>query len=327
MSTAVTVTPTTRHPWVEAGIDKLRFGVSIFPQPYDFKEFVGVVQRCEALGIDSYLAYDHPMDRADCWTSLAALAMATESIRLGTIVDCVLYRNPYLLARMAADVDRISDGRLILGLGIGDKTEEFAQMGIPFPPVPERQQAMEETLEIITRLWAGEKFSFDGEIYHLTDARLVAGPVQQPRVPILLAGGGEKVTLRQVAQYADASNFGSHAWIGSAMSPVDFERKYGILANHLARFGRHRDDVVRSHFEMPLIIGPTKEKLKAKMRGMPQAVLAWCGPALFAGTPDEAIAFYQELRGWGVQYFVANILDGDWETIELLGTEVMPELT
>ena len=77
---------------------------------------------------------------------------------------------------------------------------------------------------------------------------------------------------------------------------------------------------------MPLIIGPTKEKLKEKMRGMPQAVLAWCGPALFAGTPDEAIAFYKELQSWGVQYFVANILDGDWETIELLGSEVMPAL-
>ena len=94
---SVATTPTTRHPWDEEGIDKLRFGVSVFAQPYDFNEFVGVVQRCEALGIDSYLTYDHPMDRADCWTSLAALAMVTETIRLGTIVDCILYRNPYLL--------------------------------------------------------------------------------------------------------------------------------------------------------------------------------------------------------------------------------------
>ncbi len=145
-------------------------------------------------------------------------------------------------------------------------------------------------------------------------------------MPILLAGGGEKVTLRQVAQYADASNFGSHAWIGSAFTPTDFQRKYDVLAGHLERFGRQRDDVVRSHFEMPLVIRSTRVSLEEALRGMPQDVLDWCGPALFAGTPEEAIAFYRDLAGIGCQYFVANILTGDWETIELLGTEVMPAL-
>ena len=159
----------------------------------------------------------------------------------------------------------------------------------------------------------------------MTGAHLEAGPAQE-RMPILLAGGGEKVTLRQVAQYADASNFGSHAFIGSAYTPTDFERKYDVLAGHLDRFGRRRDDVVRSHFAMPLVIRPNRASLDAALGDMPQDTLEWCGPALFAGTPEEAIAFYRGLAAIGCQYFVANILTGDWETIELLGTEVMPNM-
>ena len=323
--TDLTYTPQSVHPWVAEGNGKLRFGISIFRQPPDWQEFIGVVKRIEELGFDSYLAYDHPIDWADCWTSLSALAMATSTIRLGTIVDCIYYRNPYLLARMAADVDRISGGRVVVGLGIGDKTEEFAQMGIPFPPTAERLRYMEETLQVLIRLWRGDTFDYDGEFIQMSGAHLDVGPAQE-RMPILLAGGGEKVTLRQVAQYADASNFGSHAWIGSAFSPTDFARKYDVLAGHLDRFGRQRDDVVRSHFEMPLVIRRTHASLEAALSEMPQDVLAWCGPALFAGTPEEAIAFFRDLVAIGCQYFVANILTGDWETIELLGTEVMPVL-
>ena len=318
-------TPQSIHPWVAEGISRLRFGVSIFRQPPGWREFVGIVQRIEALGFDSYLAYDHPIDWADCWTSLAALAMATTRIRLGTIVDCIYYRNPYLLARMAADVDRISGGRVVVGLGIGDKTEEFAQMGIPFPPVAERLRYMEETLQILVRLWRGDTFDYDGEFFMLRGAHLAVGPVQE-RMPILLAGGGEKVTLRQVAQYADASNFGSHAWIGSAFTPTDFRRKYDLLAGYLEQFGRQRDDVSRSHFAMPLVLRRDRSALDDVLREYPKETVAWWGPALFAGTPQEAVAFYRELAAIGCQYFVANVLIGDWETIELLGTEVMPAL-
>ena len=105
--------------------------------------------------------------------------------------------------------------------------------------------------------------------------------------------------------------------LGGVTGPLDH--------HHLPR-GRQRHDVVRSHFEMPLVIRRTRAALEAALSEMPQDVLAWCGPALFAGTPEEAIAFYRELASIGCQYFVANILTGDWETIELLGTEVMPLL-
>ena len=109
------LTPTDIHPWVVEGANHVRFGVSIFPQPPDWQHFIHLVQQIEAFGFDAYYAYDHPEANTDCWTSLAALAATTSTIRLGTMVDCIYYRSPYMLARQAADVDRLSDGRLILG--------------------------------------------------------------------------------------------------------------------------------------------------------------------------------------------------------------------
>lgn len=317
--------PSSVHPWVSEGYGKLRFGISVFPHPLDWQEFIRIGQRCEEFGMDGYFAFDHPMDRGDSWTALTALAMATTTLRLGTSVSCIYYRNPYMLARLAADVDRLSGGRVIIGLGIGDKVEEFAQMGIPFPPAPERLRNMEETLEVLIRLWRGETFSFKGEFYDLKDAHLVAGPVQE-RMPILLAGGGEKVTLRQVAQYADASNFGSHAWIGSAFTPTDYQRKFDILGRHLQAFGRPSDALVRSHFTMPLLIAPTPEAVEAKLAKIPPEQLEWFRSAMLAGTPADAIAYYKNLADLGMNYFIVNILDQDWESFELLGTEVMPAL-
>lgn len=323
--TESSLTPSSVHPWVAEGAGKLRFAVSVFPHPLNWQEFIRVGQRCEELGFDGYYAFDHPMDRGDSWIALAALATATSRIRLGTAVTCIYYRNPYMLARQVADVDRLSNGRVVIGLGIGDKTEEFAQMGIPFPPAPERLRTMEETLEILIRLWRGERFDFKGEFFNLEDAHLVAGPAQE-RIPILLAGGGEKVTLRQVAQYADACNFGSHAWIGSAFTPTDFARKFEVLDRHLGAFGRPANALVRSHFTMPLLLCRTQAEVEAKLASLPSAQVEWFRSAMLAGTPEDAIAFYRNLASIGMDYFILNILDQDWESIELFGTEVMPYL-
>jgi alkanesulfonate monooxygenase SsuD/methylene tetrahydromethanopterin reductase-like flavin-dependent oxidoreductase (luciferase family) len=318
------LTPREAHPWVAEGARRVRFGVSIYPQPVDWGDFVRLVRRMEELGYDSYWSYDHPTARADCWTALAVLAARTERIRLGTMVDCIYYRPPYLLARQAADVDRLSGGRLVLGLGIGHVAAEFAQMGIPFPPTPSRLRAMEETIAIVRGLWSGESFAYQGEQFRVEASGGFLGPVQEPWVPILLAGGGEKVTLRQVARFADASNMGGHDSIGGAVTAEDVARKFGKLREYCAEVGRPYESVLRSQFTMPLVLAESRAALAAKLAGMPQETLAWCGPALFAGTPEEAIAFYRDLASAGFQYFIANILDGDEGTIELLGTAVLP---
>ena len=318
------LTPTDIHPWVAEGQRHVRFGISIFAQPADWRHFIRTVQSAEAAGIDGYFSYDHPQSRTDCWTALSALAASTSTIRLGTAVDCIYYRSPYMLARQAADVDRLSNGRLILGLGIGDNVPEFRRMGLRFPSTAERLRAMVETITIVRGLWSGEHFEHAGEFWSAASGDGFLGPVQEPRVPIMLAGGGEKVTLRQVATYADASNMGAHEWIGSATTSADIQRKFGKLTEYLGEVGRPPDSVLRSQFTMPLVMAETEAALEAKLAGMPQDVLEWCGDALFAGTPDDTIAFYEDLVAAGFQYFIANILDGDESTIDLMGKYLIP---
>ncbi|HEY8446879.1 MAG TPA: LLM class flavin-dependent oxidoreductase [Thermomicrobiales bacterium] len=318
------LTPRVVHPWVAEGQRRIRFAISIFPQPADWRHFIRLVQQMEEWGYDGYYSYDHPTAHADCWTALAALAATTERIRLGTMVDCIYYRSPYLLARQAADIDRLSGGRLVLGIGIGDWPHEFAQMGLTYPPVAVRQRGLEETIRILRGLWSGQPFSFSGEQWSASTDGSFLGPVQQPHVPIILAGGGEKVTLRQVARFADASNMGAHETIGSAVTESDIARKFGKLREYCEELGRPFDSVLRSHFTMPLIVDETREKLERKLASMDQPTLERCGPALFAGTPEETIAFYRSLVDAGFQYFILNILDGDEGTIELVAKEVMP---
>ena len=323
-SNPVGLAPTTIHPWVAEGQRRVRFGVSIYPQPPDWQGFVRHVRWMEEHGIDGYFAYDHPAANVDCWSALAALAAATDRIRLGTAIDCVLYRPVYLLARQAADVDRISGGRLVLGIGIGDKPEEFAEMGLPYPSVKARFKALEEAVVVLRGLWSGKPFAFAGETVAVDSPGTFLPPVQEPHVPILIAGGGEKVTLRQVARFADASNMGAHDTIGGAYSADDIARKFAVLEGYLAEAGRPPEAVLRSQFTMPLVLAETPPRLAAKLEAMPQDVLAWCGPALFAGTPEEAVAFYLDLASKGFRYFIANVLAGDEETVELLAEAVAP---
>ena len=319
--------PTGMHPWVAQWQDRIGFGVSIFPQPPDWQGFIRLVQRMEAMGIDSYWSYDHPAANADCWTALAALAVSTEQIRLGTMVDCIYYRPAYLLARQAADVDRASGGRLVLGLGIGRLEEEFAVMGLSFPPTPIRQRALEETFAILRGLWSGDSFSYRGDTFSAATPGPwgpFLPPVQEPYVPFLLAGGGEKTTLRQVARFADASNMGAHPAIGQAVSNEDVARKFDTLKSWCNEYGRSFESVLRTHFTMPLVLAPTRAALETKLARIPTDTLGWYADALFAGTPKEAITFYRGLAALGFQYFITNPLGGDEETVELLGTEVMP---
>jgi alkanesulfonate monooxygenase SsuD/methylene tetrahydromethanopterin reductase-like flavin-dependent oxidoreductase (luciferase family) len=312
------------HPWVADGAGRTRFAIGpVFLDQWS--ETLAFIQRAEALGFDACWANDHPNRIMDCWTELAALAVATARIRLISLVSCVYYRSPYLLARQAADVDRLSDGRLVLGIGSGWDAPEFAEMCIPMPPHAIRQQTMEETLQIVQGLWRGQPFTFNGQYRQVEDAVLRVLPVQQPYIPILIAGGGERITLRQVARYADMSNFAPHESAGSAFDVRDVRRKLGRLGEFCAEIGRPYDSIVRSHYSPLLTLAADEDKLAEKKRTarIPDAELHTV--PLFA-TPEQAIAHYQALADAGIQFFLCLVNGRDEETVHLLADVVRPAI-
>jgi alkanesulfonate monooxygenase SsuD/methylene tetrahydromethanopterin reductase-like flavin-dependent oxidoreductase (luciferase family) len=173
------------HPWVEAGHAAISFGIVNGPRT-DRHALADFVRQIEALGMDGFWLSDHPVLYPDCWVALAALADQTTRIRLGSLVACVAYRNPVVLARMAADIDALSNGRLVVGLGMGDIPDEFQQMGIVLRSVRERQEMLDETVGILRWLWGDTSTPPVGRHYNVTATPLKPGPVQRPRIPILM---------------------------------------------------------------------------------------------------------------------------------------------
>jgi alkanesulfonate monooxygenase SsuD/methylene tetrahydromethanopterin reductase-like flavin-dependent oxidoreductase (luciferase family) len=323
----------TTHPWVISRQGAPRFGILEVDVALgtEWPAYLETAQMAEELGFDSYWTSDHPLMLADCWTALTALATATKRLWLGSLTSCIYYRSPALLARMAADVDGVSNGRLILGLGIGDAPDEFAQLGIPCPSVRERQQALEETIQIVEGLWGAGQVTHQGTHFRLNKAQLIqatgsAVPVQQPRVPLLIAGGGERVTLRQVAQYADVANFGAHNWAGSAFTLADVTRKYDALRRHCEALGRPYESILRTYVDLPLILAATHTAVQAKVARIPEADQEFYRTSMVATTPREAVAHYRALAAAGVQYFIPAIVGNDVETIRLLARQVIPEV-
>jgi alkanesulfonate monooxygenase SsuD/methylene tetrahydromethanopterin reductase-like flavin-dependent oxidoreductase (luciferase family) len=319
------------HPWVSEGQRRIRFGIAwgVQDPTSSWTETRDFVQMVEALGFDSYWAIDHPsapVSGADCWTTLAVLAASTRTIRLGPLVNCVFYRDPVLLARMAADVDRLSDGRLVLGLGIGDNASEFARLGIDLLPASERQQVLDETVAVVRGVWGAAPFTFEGRHFRVAEAYVRPGPVQQPYVPLLIAGGGERGTLPRVARLADASNFGSHRNIGSAFTMDDVARKLAVLRAHCESEGRPDGSVLPTHTTMPLFLAETESALQAKLAAVPATIREPFAPSTVAGTPRQVIDHFRSLVEAGLRYFIVFVYPKDAETVRLLAEQVVPEI-
>ncbi|HZG69535.1 MAG TPA: LLM class flavin-dependent oxidoreductase, partial [Herpetosiphonaceae bacterium] len=257
------------------------------------------------------------------WTTLAALATVTNTIRLGPLVACAAYWNPVILARAAADVDRLSEGRVVLGLGSGDMPPEFAQLGIEWQSAAARQARLEETLRIVRPLLRGETVSFRGEYVQAEGAVLDPPPVQQPYVPILVAGGGERTTLRYVAEFADACNLGAVGWAGGAYSPEDISRKLAVLGQRCGDAGRPEQEVLRTGLAM-VVLGESSEAAQAKRDALPPFLLAFMGHLPLVGTAEEVAPQVQVLQGAGFQYLIFIVFDP--ETLQLLGEQVLPAL-
>jgi F420-dependent oxidoreductase-like protein len=208
-------------------------------------ELLHAARHAEATGWDGLWLADHFMPASgdttrptlECWAGLAALAATVPRVAIGPLVCGNTYRHPYGLAKMAATVDQISGGRLVLGLGAAWQENEHAAYGIPFPSIRERLERLDEACAIVRSLFANERTTFAGRHYTLRDAVLEPKPVQRP-LPLLVGGGGERVTLRIAAQHADRWN----AW----GTPERIAHKCAVLDRHCDALGRAPKSIERT---------------------------------------------------------------------------------
>jgi alkanesulfonate monooxygenase SsuD/methylene tetrahydromethanopterin reductase-like flavin-dependent oxidoreductase (luciferase family) len=325
-----------RHPWVAEADQGVRFGLQLVVGERGLPGLLEAGRRVDALGFDAIYIFDHPALQADPWPCLAALAAVTERVRLGSAVNCLGYRHPAMYARLASDLDHLSGGRLILGLGIGWWESEFRALGGPFPPPKERYAALEEALTIINGAWGPERFTFDGRYYQVEGLRITPPPVQQPP-PLLIGGSGEQVTLRLVARYADACNVNENRDFGGGLEAAGpgteaLRRKLDALGHHCAEVGRPYDEVLRTHFTLKLVLAPNEAAIAAKLAAHPPTASSSpatrrAKPSAFVtGTPEQVADHYRARIEAGIQYFVVQLDADDHETIELLASAVMPRL-
>src|SRR5438309_6826634 len=218
------------------------------PDPVEaYETMTRVAQEAEALGFDSIWLYDHfhtvptPTQEVtfECWTSTAALARDTKRVRIGQMVTCNGYRNPALLAKMASTVDTMSHGRLDFGIGAGWYEQEFLAYGYDFPDGPTRLRQLREAVQIILKMWTDEKAEFEDQYHSVHGAINQPKGVQKPHIPLLIGGGGEKVTLKLVAQYGDACNIGH-------LEPEATARKFEIMHKHCEEVRRDYHDINRT---------------------------------------------------------------------------------
>jgi F420-dependent oxidoreductase-like protein len=212
-----------------------------------YETMTRVAQMAEELGYDAIWLFDHfhtvpvPTQEVtfECWTSTAALARDTTRVRIGQIVTCNGYRNPALLAKMASTVDVLSGGRLNFGIGAGWYEHEYRAYGYEYPEAPIRLRALREAVQVILKMWSEEEAYFEGTFYQVYGAINQPKGVQRPHIPLLIGGGGEKVTLKIVAQYADACNIGN-------LEPEATAHKFETLRKHCAEVGRDYHEIQRT---------------------------------------------------------------------------------
>jgi F420-dependent oxidoreductase-like protein len=264
-----------------------------------------VARQADDVGFDSIWVMDHffqirGVGRAEepmleGWTTLGFLAANTSRARLGLMVGGVHYRWPGLWAKAATTLDVLSGGRAWLGIGAAWNQEESEALGFPFPPLGERFEMLDETLQIAHQMFQGERGSegeFHGRLYHAR--RLMNSPqsISRPRVPIMIGGGGERKTLRLVAQYADATNvFGG---------PTAIHHKYEVLRQHCEEIGRDPNEIERSTLQ---------------------------GINLAREAPAQIVDYFGDLADAGAQHVIVSVHGvDDPNQLETIGRDLIPQL-
>ena len=286
---------------------------------------VQVARLADELGYDSLWLYDHfhnvprPSHETvfECWTTLAALSQITRRIRLGQMVGCNSYRNPALIAKITSTLDVVSGGRLEWGIGAGWYENEYRAYGYEFPKPKDRIGMLRESVEIVRSMWTERETTFKGKYYDVVRANCDPKPLQSPRPPILIGGGGEQLTLRVVAEHADCSNFGGRI--------DEWTRKRDTLWQHCERIGRDPGEIRMTWSPEVFIRRSEREIEAAGSRSLwGEDVDSWRMSNL-VGTPDQVADKIGSYMAAGCRGFIPWCADyPDTESLELLATEVAP---
>lgn len=290
-----------------------------------YEAMTSVAQTAEEVGFVSAWLVDHfhttpfPSQEVtfECWMSTAALARDTRTIRIGQMVTCNGYRHPALVAKMASTMDVLSHGRLNLGIGAGWYEQEYRAYGYKYADGPERLRALREAVQVIQAMWTQEEAVFEGEYYQVRGAINQPKSVQQPHIPLLIGGSGEQVTLKLVAQYADACNVGG--------DPATVKQKLAVLKRHCERVGRDYEQIYRTSSTVCLLADSDEQA----QRMLPADRKARMGDAVqtaLIGSPETIRARLAAYEAAGVQEVVLRFVDGtNLEVLRRFAREFIPE--
>jgi F420-dependent oxidoreductase-like protein len=303
---------------------QIKFGVALPQFGASWAEARAAARLAEEVGFDSVWLADHFFgvggeDPLEAWTEMSAVAAVTKRVELGFLVLCNNYRPPALLAKMAATLDEISGGRLILGYGAGWFSLEYEAYGYDFPNIRTRLEQLEEGLEILKKMWTEDAATFHGFHYNIEGARCLPKPRRQPHPPILIGGGGEKVLLRLVARYADI-------WNNMGITHREIGEKLAHLRAHCEAIGRDVAEIEVSQQTVGAIALSRDEARRNTEAVHDELGFLTGAPELCpTGMPDEIIARVKKNVQLGITTLIISFgRKGTEGAVELFGREVIP---
>jgi F420-dependent oxidoreductase-like protein len=305
-----------------------------------WEAMASLVRHADGGSWDSVWVYDHfhttpvPSEEAthEAWTLMSAFAAITDRVRLGQMCTCMAYRNPAYLAKVAATIDVISGGRVEMGIGAGWYEHEWRAYGYGFPRAGERLAMLREGVQIMKQAWETGSATLDGEHYQVDGALCWPRPLQADGIPLWIAGGGEKVTLKIAAQYATHTNFDG--------SPEGFAHKSRLLEQHCADVGTDFGAITRSS-NYNVAIGTDEAEVAERLRVLQERLLPHLGQertvdavegyrtSLATGTPEQVVERLTAMNEAGMTYGIFYFPEAAYDTsgIELFEREVLPHLT
>ncbi|NDL57701.1 TIGR03560 family F420-dependent LLM class oxidoreductase [Phytoactinopolyspora mesophila] len=339
----------------------MRFGMFIpqgwrldlvdIPPEEQWNTMLGIAKRADqGTAFETVFVYDHfhtvpePTSEAthEAWTLMAAFAAATERVRLGQMCTCMAYRNPAYLAKVAATVDIISGGRAEMGIGAGWYEHEWRAYGYGFPRAGERLAMLDEGVQIMRQLWTHGTATLKGEHYSVDGAICRPLPLQEGGIPLWIAGGGEKVTLRIAAKNARGGELDAESYTGYTNFGGDldtFVRKSEILAQHCRDLGTDFDSITRTS-SFNIVIGETEAEVEDKLskfadvarRFLPadrvEEALKNYRTSPTTGTPEQITEHLEAMRDAGMKYAIFYVQGAAYESdsLDLVEQKVIPAL-